>query len=154
MDPVSSADVFLFERFRFDRRSGGLFDMDGTQVAVGSRALDVLGVLIERAGELVSKDEIMDVVWPGTTVEEANLTVQISALRRVLDDRGSERSTIQTVAGRGYRFVAAITQHNEAAYFESKDLPQHGTRVLPRLSIVVLPFTNLVARVIDSAVFV
>ena len=105
MDPVSSADVFLFERFRFDQRGGGLFDIDGTQVAVGSRALDVLGVLIERAGELVSKDEIMDVVWPGTTVEEANLTVQISALRRVLDNRGSERSTIQTVPGRGYRFV-------------------------------------------------
>ena len=143
MDPVSSADVFLFERFRFDRRSGGLFDMDGTQVAVGSRALDVLGVLIERAGELVSKDEIMDVVWPGTTVEEANLTVQISALRRVLDNRGSERSTIQTVPGRGYRFVAAITQHNEASSFDSKALPQHGSRVPPRLSIVVLPIINL-----------
>ena len=143
MDPVSSADVFLFERFRFDRRSGGLFDMDGTQVAVGSRALDVLGVLIERAGELVSKDEIMDVVWPGTTVEEANLTVQISALRRVLDNRGSERSTIQTVAGRGYRFVAAITRHNEASSFDSKALPQHGSRVPPRLSIVVLPIINL-----------
>jgi TolB-like protein/tetratricopeptide (TPR) repeat protein len=143
MDPVSSADVFLFERFRFDRRSGGLFDMDGTQVAVGSRALDVLGVLTERAGELVSKDEIMDVVWPGTTVEEANLTVQISALRRVLDNRGSERSTIQTVPGRGYRFVAAITQHNEASSFDSKALPQHGSRVPPRLSIVVLPIINL-----------
>jgi len=143
MDPVSSADVFLFEKFRFDRRSGGLFDMDGTQVAVGSRALDVLGVLIERAGELVSKDEIMDVVWPGTTVEEANLTVQISALRRVLDNRGSERSTIQTVAGRGYRFVAAITRHNEASSFDSKALPQHGSRVPPRLSIVVLPIINL-----------
>ena len=117
--------------------------MDGTQVAVGSRALDVLGVLIERAGELVSKDEIMDVVWPGTTVEEANLTVQISALRRVLDNRGSERSTIQTVAGRGYRFVAVITQHNEASSFDSKALPQHGSRVPPRLSIVVLPIINL-----------
>ena len=117
--------------------------MDGTQVAVGSRALDVLGVLTERAGELVSKDEIMDVVWPGTTVEEANLTVQISALRRVLDNRGSERTTIQTVAGRGYRFVAVITQHNEASSFDSKALPQHGSRVPPRLSIVVLPIINL-----------
>jgi TolB-like protein/Flp pilus assembly protein TadD len=85
----------------------------------------------------------MDVVWPGTTVEEANLTVQISALRRVLDNRGSERSTIQTVPGRGYRFVAAITRHNEASSFDSKALPQHGSRVPPRLSIVVLPIINL-----------
>ena len=56
-----------------------------TPVAIGSRALDVLSVLIVRHGELVSKDEIMRAVWPGTAVEEHNLTVQISALRRILD---------------------------------------------------------------------
>src|SRR5882762_10667686 len=110
MDLVSSTDTFLFQSFRFDRRGGGLFSLNGgAQVAVGSRALDVLGVLIERAGDLVSKDEIRDAVWPGTAVEDANLTVQISALRRVLDLGRSEGSCIQTVAMRGYRFVAAVT---------------------------------------------
>ena len=126
MDLVSSTDTFLFQSFRFDRRSGGLFSLNGgAQVAVGSRALDVLGVLIERAGDLVSKDEIRDAVWPGTAVEDANLTVQISALRRILD-QGSEGSCIQTVAGRGYRFIAAVTRHNEAALFGSRVIiPDH-----------------------------
>ena len=144
MDPVSSADIFLFERFRFDRRGGGLFCLDdGAQVAVRSRALDVLAVLIERAGDLLSKDEIMDAVWPGTTVEDANLTVQISALRRVLDLGRSEGSCIQTVAMRGYRFVAAVTRQKQAASFGSSGIAPHGPRVPPRLSIVVLPFANL-----------
>ena len=103
----------LFEDFRLDRR-GGLFRCNGTgtfePVAIGSRALDILGVLIEREGEVVSKDEIIAAVWPGTVVEDSNLTVQISTLRRVLDRGRSNGSCIQTVAGRGYRFVAEVTQ--------------------------------------------
>src|SRR5438477_1346143 len=87
MGPVGPADIFLLERFRFDRRSGGLFYRhSGAPVLIGSRALGVLGVLVERAGDLISKDEIMSAVWPDTVVEAGNLTVQISALRRVLSD--------------------------------------------------------------------
>jgi DNA-binding winged helix-turn-helix (wHTH) protein len=66
---------------------------------IGSRALDALGVLIEGDGDLVSKDEIRAAVWPGTVVEDNNLTVQISALRRILDHGLPEGSCIQTVAG-------------------------------------------------------
>ena len=114
MDVPVPSDVFLFEDFRLDRHAGGLFwhDITGgsTPVAIGSRALDVLSVLVVRHGELVSKDEIMCAVWPGTTVEEHNLTVQISALRRVLDERRSGESCIQTVSGRGYRFVSTVTR--------------------------------------------
>jgi adenylate cyclase len=143
MDPVSSADVFLFGRFRFDRRGGGLFDIDGTQVAVGSRALDVLGALIDRAGDLVTKDEVMDAVWPGTTVEDANLTVHISALRRVLDHGRSEGSCIQTVAGRGYRFVGGIMRHETSARSVGGSIVRPGGREATRLSLVVLPFANL-----------
>src|SRR5580765_2629502 len=96
--PVSSAEIFLCERFRFDRRAGGLFQLDGgAPVAIGSRALDLLGVLVERPGDLVSKDEIMGAVWPRTVVEDGNLTVQISTLRRVLDNGESEGSCIQTI---------------------------------------------------------
>ena len=88
MQGLAPSDIFAFEDFRLDRR-GGLFRCNGTgtfePVAIGSRALDILGVLIERAGEVVSKDEIIAAVWPGTVVEDSNLTVQISALRRVLD---------------------------------------------------------------------
>jgi TolB-like protein/Flp pilus assembly protein TadD len=143
MDPGTSADTTLLDRFRFDRGGGRLFYLDGgAQVAIGSRALDVLDVLIERAGDLVLKDEIMKAVWPYSTVDDSNLTVQISSLRRVLDSGRPEASSIRTVPGRGYCFVAKITRCAVAAPFSSKAI---GRRPIPRLSIVVLPFSNLSA---------
>ena len=54
-------------------------------LAIGSRALDLLLLLLRRHGEILSRDEIMDAVWPGLSVEESNLTVQMAALRRILD---------------------------------------------------------------------
>ncbi len=114
MDVPVANDLFLFEGFRLDRRGGGLFRSDdpdgGAPVAIGSRALDVLAILVAGNGALVSKDAIMHAVWPNAVVEEKNLTVQISALRRVLDAGKTDRSCIQTEAGRGYRFVAAVTR--------------------------------------------
>ena len=84
MDGPSSTDISLFEGFRLDRRGGALFRRDERGVfppmTIGSRALGILGVLVERPGELVSRDEIMEAVWPGTVVEDSNLTVQISGL--------------------------------------------------------------------------
>src|SRR6201981_2193269 len=78
---------------------------DGVAVELGSRAFDVLTVLIEARGALVTKDEIITRVWPDTVVEENNLVVQISALRKAL---GENRDLIRTVSGRGYRFIAEI----------------------------------------------
>ena len=94
----ATADVFLFEGFRLDRR--GLFrrDKNGAfiPIAIGSRALEVLHTLVERPGELVSRDEMLATVWPGTVVEGSNLPVQIAALRRVLDQGRADGSSIQT----------------------------------------------------------
>jgi adenylate cyclase len=119
MDTAGPSEVFRFGDFRFDRRGGGLFRCleGGGQIAVniGARALDVLGVLVERHGDLVSKDQIMSAVWPGLVVEDSNLAVQISALRRIVDLKGSLASCIQTVPGRGYRFVAPVTRVVSAA---------------------------------------
>src|ERR1700749_4981079 len=78
---------------------------DGVAVELGNRAFDVLMVLLEARGGLVTKDEILSRVWPDTVVEENNLVVQISALRKAL---GEDRNFIRTVSGRGYRFVAEI----------------------------------------------
>jgi TolB-like protein/DNA-binding winged helix-turn-helix (wHTH) protein len=78
---------------------------DGVAVELGGRAFEVLMVLTEARGTLVTKDEIMARVWPDTVVEENNLVVQISALRRAL---GEDRDFIRTVSGRGYRFNAEI----------------------------------------------
>jgi TolB-like protein/lipopolysaccharide biosynthesis regulator YciM len=155
MDALAAAEISLFEGFRLDRRAGVLFRRDErgvfTPIAIGRRALDILGVLVERPGDLVSRDEIIDAVWPGTTVEDSNLNVQVAALRRILDDRRAESSCIQTVSGRGYRFIGSVTQVVEPAppavgagqpYDPSTGIAAHlGTA--PRLSIVVLPFSNL-----------
>jgi len=145
MVALTAGEIFLFEGFRFDRR--GLFRRDEHQVfvpvAIGGRALDALRVLVERAGDLVSKDEITAAVWPGMVVEDSNLFVQISALRRILDRARSEGSCIQTVAGRGYRFVAPLTRRAADVGSGTTIIRGDGVRSPPRLSIVVLPFINL-----------
>jgi adenylate cyclase len=82
--------------------------VDGKLVVLGSRAFDVMMALVERRDRLVSKAELMDAVWPGVVVEENNLSVQISALRRALGP-----DAIATVTGRGYRFTPTPTGSNE-----------------------------------------
>jgi TolB-like protein/DNA-binding winged helix-turn-helix (wHTH) protein/tetratricopeptide (TPR) repeat protein len=159
MEARASGDIFLFEGFRLDRRGLCRRDERGVfvPVVIGSRALDVLGVLIGGDGDLVSKDDIMAAVWPGTVVEDNNLTVQISALRRILDHGLHEGSCIQTVAGRGYRFIASVTRVEPASPPISS--PISGNRggelageygrgaslaaLLNKPSIAVLPFANL-----------
>jgi DNA-binding winged helix-turn-helix (wHTH) protein/TolB-like protein/Flp pilus assembly protein TadD len=128
MDALSSSDVYLFGPFRFDRRGGVLFrcndEHQDLPISIGSRALAVLGALVDRPGDLVSKDEIMRIVWPGTVVEEGNLAVQISTLRRILDAGSEGASCIQTVSGRGYRFVPRVTRHEEESEASaSEDAP-------------------------------
>jgi predicted ATPase/DNA-binding winged helix-turn-helix (wHTH) protein len=117
MDALSSPEILLFGPFRFERRSRLLFRCaeDGRYqpVNLGSRALALLKVFTERPGDLVTKDEIMCAVWAGTVVEENNLTVQISVLRRILDGGSAGESCIQTVSGRGYRFVLTVTRPGE-----------------------------------------
>ena len=163
MDALAAADIFLFQGFRLDRRGGVLFGRDQqgvfAPIAIGRRALDILGVLVERPGDLVSRDEIIGAVWPGRVVEDSNLNVQIAALRRVLDDGRADGSCIQTVSGRGYRFIGAVTRVEPAApppappardsgasgieEGQSRGLSIGAPAAAPRMSLVVLPFANL-----------
>jgi DNA-binding winged helix-turn-helix (wHTH) protein len=78
-------------------------------VHLGSRALEVLVVLLERPGEIISKQELLARVWPGIFVEPANLTVHISALRRQLRDGQFGNRFIINIPGRGYSFVGDVT---------------------------------------------
>jgi predicted ATPase/DNA-binding winged helix-turn-helix (wHTH) protein len=78
-------------------------------VRLGSRALAILLLLLEHAGELVSKQDLLSRVWPDTFVDESNLKVNIAALRRALDESNNEISHIANVSGRGYRFVAPVS---------------------------------------------
>jgi adenylate cyclase len=131
----ASNDVILFGGFGLDQR--GLFRRDERghtrTLAIGSRALDILRLLIERPGDLVSRNEIMAVVWPETVIEDSNLPVQIAALRRVLDDGRRVGSCIQTVPGRGYRFTGVVTRTSVEAVLPLPDKP----------SIAILPFANM-----------
>ena len=113
----SGAYALVFGRFRFVVHSREL-TAHGVPVAIGNRALEVLSVLIDARGELVTKDELLSRVWPTTTVEENNLQFQISSLRKAL---GPDREFIKTVSGRGYRFVAEITPESRAASREPHD---------------------------------
>jgi TolB-like protein len=145
--PPSSTDVCLFAEFRLDRRIGILFRRDERGVfaplVMGSRALDILGVLVERPGELVSRAEIIAAVWPGTAVEDSNLSVQIAALRRVLDEGRTERSSIQTVRGRGYRFTTPVARVASDAR-ANMAIPTSGMPPLPdKPSLAVMPFQNM-----------
>ena len=145
MHAPSTTDIFLFGGFRLDRRSGVLFRRDerGAPLAMGSRALDILRVLVGRPGEVVSRAEIMAAVWPGTVVEDSNLNVQIAALRRVLDEGRRERSYIQTIPGRGYRFTAPVTRV-AAGGRANIVLPISGVPPLPdKPSLAVMPFQNM-----------
>jgi DNA-binding winged helix-turn-helix (wHTH) protein len=111
--PVAD-ETLAFEGWRFERRRGDLLRRDAVggwvPVQIGSRALNILALLLDRPGALVSKDSIMDVAWPNVAVAPNNLTVQMAALRRVLDDGRAGDSCIQTVPGRGYRFVLPVTR--------------------------------------------
>ena len=77
-------------------------------VRIGGRALDLLTLLVERAGELVSKQDLMSRAWPDTFVEEGNLKVNMAGVRRALDDCPTAPRFIATVVGRGYRFIAPV----------------------------------------------
>ncbi|WP_213772720.1 winged helix-turn-helix domain-containing protein [Bradyrhizobium sp. dw_78] len=100
--------ALLFGPFRLFTKQGLLLEGD-KPVRLGSRALDILIVLVEAAGELISKNELMARVWPDTNVEPANLTVHIAALRRALSDGRAGNRYLVNIPGRGYRFVAPVT---------------------------------------------
>src|SRR5919199_1671069 len=89
-------------RLDFERRE---LTRGGQVVPLGSRAFDILCVLVSAKGDLVTKDELMARVWPGIVVEENNVQVHVSSLRKALDGGKGGPAYIMTVPGRGYRFV-------------------------------------------------
>ena len=106
--------VYVFGAFRLDALTRELLHGD-SPVKLYPKQLDILLALVERAGELVTKDELLRIVWPDATVEEGNLTTHISQLRKLLGDEGSHRKYIVTLPGRGYRFVAPLRDPLSAA---------------------------------------
>jgi predicted ATPase/DNA-binding winged helix-turn-helix (wHTH) protein len=119
---MMTARDYVFGRYRL--RPGRELSVDGVPAAVGAKALDILATLVAAAGELVTKSELMERVWPGLVVEEHNIQVHISALRKVL--RG-DAGWIVTVPRLGYRFVGPVAAAPAAG------LPSAVPRPLGRL---------------------
>jgi len=101
--------VYEFGPFRLDSAQHLLF-RDGQVISLAPKAAETLVVLVARHGELVEKEELMKAVWPDTFVEEANLTVHVSALRKLFHEQAPPGGYIETVPRRGYRFVAPVLE--------------------------------------------
>ena len=143
------ATIYLLGSFRLDAQAEMLF-RGAEPVALGQRAVALLRALVERPGIPVSKDALIEAAWPGLTVEESNLTVQISALRRVFGDEPDAEHWIETLPRRGYRFVGPVSIKDQGSITASSpvgDFPTPGgapSLTLPnKPSIAVLPFQNM-----------
>lgn len=141
-----STQTYAFGGFRVDVGARRLNDADGKRVDISARAFDVLLYLIEHRGEDVSKERLMSAAWPNTVVEENNLNQAISALRRVFADQRSEPRFIMTVAGRGYRFVAEITEEDA-----SQAVPPAATKPVSRR--IWLAVAALLVSALGLAIF-
>src|SRR5262245_50706609 len=106
--------IYRFHNFELDerlyqlRRAGKVMDIE-------PKVFDVLTYLLHQRARVVSKDELLEQLWPGQVVSETALTRCIMAARRAVGDNGSKQKCIETQHGRGYRFVAAVVEHTEEA---------------------------------------
>ena len=112
--PLSKQDAYQFGDFRL-LPEGQSLSHKGQPVALGGRGFDILTLLVRRAGEVVSKAELFAHVWPDYIVHDHNLKVNIGNLRRSLAEFDSATDYIATIAGRGYKFVAAVQSDHAAA---------------------------------------
>jgi TolB-like protein/DNA-binding winged helix-turn-helix (wHTH) protein len=106
--------IYEFGRFRLSTSEKRLL-RDGSPVSLTPKAFDMLAVLVENRGRLLEKSELLERVWPDSFVEEANLSVKMSELRKALGEGPNDHHYIETVPRRGYRFVADVKVVDDAA---------------------------------------
>lgn len=124
---LTSDTVLRFGPFAFHLQQRLVLEGD-QPLRLGGRALDILQVLVEHAGSVVSKDELIAQVWPRSVVEEINLRVHIAALRRAFRDGQNGQCYIANIPQRGYSFVAPVhqTAQDEPVALETLRKPQHN----------------------------
>jgi DNA-binding winged helix-turn-helix (wHTH) protein len=128
-----------FGSFRL-RPSQQLLLDDDKPTPIGGRALDILIALVERAGDVVTKDELISRAWPSLAIEEGNLRTQMAIIRRALRDGEAGARYIATVPGRGYRFVSPVSRSarpetsaaDEPVSQPASQIPTRLTRVIGR----------------------
>lgn len=144
--PHNNTQYYEFGPYRLELAQRVL-TRTGEMVALAPKATEILMVLVAHAGQLVERDELLKEVWRDSFVEESNLTQTIFLLRRTLGDERAEPTYIETVAGRGYRFIAnvrAVHAGDLSAVSDSEDgetLNGDATASAPR-TVAVLPFVN------------
>jgi DNA-binding winged helix-turn-helix (wHTH) protein len=136
---VKDAAVYEFGPFRLDAAARRL-EKGGSAVTLTAKLFDILLMLVSRHGELVTKEELIAQVWSDRVVEENNLTVSMSALRKALGaSNGGRREYIETVPKYGYRFIARVKRSAEANVAHA----QAETRAVSSIrSLAVLPLSN------------
>jgi DNA-binding winged helix-turn-helix (wHTH) protein len=131
-----------FDRFQVLLRRRELL-AEGVPIELGTRAFDLLMVLLQADGALVTKEELLSLVWPSVVVAEENLKVQIAALRKAL---GESRDFIRTEFGRGYRFTAAVRSTSGATTCRRSTREWHRSRRTRRARRTPSVATNETAR--------
>jgi predicted ATPase/DNA-binding winged helix-turn-helix (wHTH) protein len=131
-------EAFVFGPFRLMPAQRMLL-ADGKPLPLGSRALEILIALVERAGEIVSKEELITRVWPNTHVEEGSLRVHVASLRKALGDGRAGNRYIANIPIRGYRFVAPVTLERKPP------VPPPPTEARPR-NYLPTPLTRIIGR--------
>src|SRR5262249_36760296 len=129
--------VYNFGPFQLQPKAALLLE-SGKPVRIGARALAILTVLVERAGEVIGQNEIIAAVWPDTTVDDSNLRVHLVVLRKLLGEGSGGGRYIVNVPGRGYRFVATVTGTGSPQAFERPlpNLPAQLTELVGREEFV------------------
>lgn len=133
-----------FGPFRLDAGERRLL-RDGLPVPLTPKAFDLLHLLVRNSGHLLTKDELMRSLWPDSVVEENNLTVNMSLVRRALgESRNAVGHYIETVPKTGYRFVGPVTKHTSPgpARHDARRPEEKAAGALPVHSVAVLPFVN------------
>ncbi|WP_394846324.1 helix-turn-helix transcriptional regulator [Pendulispora brunnea] len=141
-----SAVAYVFGEFRFAPESRSLL-LGEEPLRLGAKAFDILRVLVERAGTVVTADELLTLVWPDVVVEETNLRVQIGALRKVLARGEQGLRAIETVP-RGYRFTLPVSRRMDEAVETLSN--EHVLHNLPALLATTVGRTETIALLADS----
>ena len=105
-----NSEVYEFDGYKLSADGRSLFCPAGEQVKLGPKAFDTLLELVRRHSEIVTRDQLLDLVWPDTVVEENNLTQCISALRKAFEEKPGQQRFIATVPGQGYRFLGEVSR--------------------------------------------
>src|SRR5712672_681057 len=133
---------YFFENYAFDTDRRELH-RGADVVSVAPQVFDLLDYLICNRQRVVSKDDLINVIWNGRSVSDAELTTRLNAARTAIGDSGEEQRLIKTLPRKGFRFVGQVREAQEVAGPNPRDAPESALALPDKPSIAVLPFANM-----------